>query len=61
LTAVGVRQLLHRARERFADLLLEEVAQSLDAPTPELLEQELIDLRLLDCCRTALERRAGGA
>jgi RNA polymerase sigma factor (sigma-70 family) len=56
LTAVGVRQTLHRARQKFADLLLGEVAQSLDNPSSELLEQELIELGLLDYCRPALER-----
>jgi RNA polymerase sigma-70 factor (ECF subfamily) len=58
LTAAGVRQLLHRARERFADLLLEEVAQSLAEPSPERLEQELLELGLLEYCRPALQRRA---
>jgi RNA polymerase sigma-70 factor (ECF subfamily) len=60
LTAVGVRQLLHRARERFGDALLDEVAQSLDQPTPEQLEQELLDLGLLEYCRSALGRRERG-
>src|SRR5262249_38071050 len=41
LTAVGVRQLVHRAREKFAELLLDDVAESLADPTPEQLEQEL--------------------
>jgi RNA polymerase sigma-70 factor (ECF subfamily) len=57
VTAAGVRQTLHRAREKFADLLLEEVLHSLEAPTAEQLEQELIDLGLLEYCRPALERR----
>src|SRR5262249_31180178 len=57
LTAAGVRQTLHRAREKFADLLLEEVAHSLESPTTEHLEEELIDLGLIDYCRSALERR----
>jgi RNA polymerase sigma-70 factor (ECF subfamily) len=55
-TAVGVRQTLHRARQKFADLLLEEVAHSVDDPTPEHLEQELVELGLFDYCRTALDR-----
>jgi len=55
-TAAGVRQVLHRAREKFADQLLEEVAHSLDSPTAEELEQELVELGLLDYCRPALER-----
>jgi RNA polymerase sigma-70 factor (ECF subfamily) len=57
LTAAGVRQTLHRARQRFADHLLDEVTQSLNNPTAEQLEQELIELGLLDYCRPALERR----
>jgi RNA polymerase sigma-70 factor (ECF subfamily) len=56
-TAAGVRQALHRAREKFADLLLDEVTHSLDNPTREDLIQELVELRLLDYCRPALERR----
>jgi RNA polymerase sigma-70 factor (ECF subfamily) len=59
VTASGVRQMLHRARERFADLLLDEIANALENPTPENLEQELTDLGLLEHCRPALERRAG--
>src|SRR5438132_3830592 len=57
-TAAGVRQILHRAREKFADLLLQEVTDSLENPTAEQLEQELVELGLLDYCRPALERRA---
>jgi RNA polymerase sigma-70 factor (ECF subfamily) len=57
LTAEGVRQALHRARERFADLLLDEVAHSLESPTPEALAEELGELGLLDYCRPALGRR----
>jgi RNA polymerase sigma-70 factor (ECF subfamily) len=56
-TAAGVRQTLHRAREKFADLLLEEVTQSLESPTAEQLEEELVELGLLDYCRLALRRR----
>jgi RNA polymerase sigma-70 factor (ECF subfamily) len=61
LTAVGVRTILHRAREKFADLLLEEIAQGFEAPTPDRLEEELGELGLLDHCRSALERRTGQA
>jgi DNA-directed RNA polymerase specialized sigma24 family protein len=60
LTAAGVRKTLDRARDRFADLLLDEIAQSLTDPTLEQLEEELIDLNLLEHCRPALERRRGG-
>jgi RNA polymerase sigma-70 factor (ECF subfamily) len=57
LTAPAVRQILHRARERFADLLVEEVAQTLREPTDERLEEEFIDLELYEYCRVALRRR----
>src|SRR5439155_6633834 len=48
LTAAGVRQTLHRARDKFADLLLDAVTQSMDVSSAEQLEQELIDLGLLE-------------
>ncbi len=60
LTPAAVRQLLHRARERFAELLLVEVASSLETPAPEQVEQELVDLGLFDYCRSALEGRRRG-
>ena len=53
-TAAAARQQLHRAREKFADLLLNEVAESLQKPTVEALEQELLDVGLLDYCRPRL-------
>ena len=56
VTAAGVRQTLHRARERFADLLLGVVADSLDPATRERLEEELTEVGLLDYCRSALAR-----
>jgi DNA-directed RNA polymerase specialized sigma24 family protein len=56
ISAVAVRQALHRARDRFADLLLEEIRHSLAAPTAERLEEELVDLGLLEYCRPALDR-----
>jgi hypothetical protein len=57
-TVDGVRQALHRAREKFTDLLLGEVVQSLTDASAENLEQELLDLGLLDYCRSAIERKA---
>jgi RNA polymerase sigma-70 factor (ECF subfamily) len=60
LTAAAVRQTLHRAREKFADYLLDEVASSLNRPSPEQLGEELIALGLLEYCRPALERRDKG-
>jgi RNA polymerase sigma-70 factor (ECF subfamily) len=60
-TELGVRQTLHRARQRFAALLVAEVAASLPSTDPELLEQEMIELGLLDFCWGALQRRRGRA
>ncbi len=57
LTAVAVRQTVHRAREKFADLLLDEVARSLETTDRDRLEQELIDLSLLPYCQEALAKR----
>jgi RNA polymerase sigma-70 factor (ECF subfamily) len=57
LTAAGVRQTLHRAREKFADLLLDEVTQTLENPTAEQFVEELVELSLFDYCRPALARR----
>src|SRR5262249_24879779 len=51
LTAAGVRQTLHRAREKFADLLLDEVTHSLHYASADQLEEELSELGLLDYCR----------
>jgi DNA-directed RNA polymerase specialized sigma24 family protein len=56
-TAAGVRQILHRARQKFAALLLNEVAHSVESPTAEQLAEELAELGLLDYCRPALEQR----
>jgi RNA polymerase sigma-70 factor (ECF subfamily) len=57
LTAEWVRKRLFLAREKFTDVLLEEVAQSLEESTPDSLQEELIELGLLDYCRSALQRR----
>jgi RNA polymerase sigma-70 factor (ECF subfamily) len=58
-TEAGLRKLLQRARERFADILVEEVARSLQCPSADVLEQELIDLGFHAYCRRALTRRRG--
>jgi RNA polymerase sigma-70 factor (ECF subfamily) len=60
VTAEWVYKKLHFAREKFSDLLLEEVARTLAQPTVENLEQELLDLGLLEHCRAALERFGNG-
>jgi RNA polymerase sigma-70 factor (ECF subfamily) len=61
VNAAWVRQNLHRAREKFAELLVEEVLHTLERPTAEQLEEELIDLALFEYCRDAVARfRARG-
>ena len=54
--AGGVRMALQRSRLRFVEFLLEDVARSLKAPTPDQVEEELIHLGLLEYCRPALKR-----
>jgi RNA polymerase sigma-70 factor (ECF subfamily) len=56
VNAAWVRQTLHRAREKFADLLLQEVLQTLQEPTVDQLEAELIEVDLLEFCRPALDK-----
>lgn len=45
------RVYLHRARRRFSKLLTEQVALSIENPTPDKIEEELIDLGLHLFCR----------
>jgi RNA polymerase sigma-70 factor (ECF subfamily) len=59
INAGAVRVLLHRARDAFAEILLDEVLQSLAEGSLDEAEEELIDLDLLEYCRPALERRRG--
>jgi RNA polymerase sigma-70 factor (ECF subfamily) len=59
LTAAHYRQLLHRARARFAELLMAEVAHSLATSERDKVIQELADLELLTYCRPALGASGG--
>jgi DNA-directed RNA polymerase specialized sigma24 family protein len=52
--AAATRQLLHRAREKFAEYLCEQVYMQIEHPTPEELVQELIDLGLWSYCKAVL-------
>lgn len=61
VNAGWVRKRLHQAREKFADLLLDEVARSLESSTADELEEEAIELGLLEYCRAAIQRRRGSA
>jgi RNA polymerase sigma-70 factor (ECF subfamily) len=61
VNAGAARVLLHRARDAFAELLLDEVVQSLADDSLDSAEEELIELNLLEYCRPALDRRRGRA
>lgn len=52
-----VRVNLHRSRDRFVELLIDETAATLSDPSPESLERELIELDLYERCRPVLRRR----
>jgi RNA polymerase sigma-70 factor (ECF subfamily) len=56
-TSEGVRKALQRAHDRFAEVLLDEIAATLESPTAADLEAELQELGLTRYCRTALARR----
>jgi DNA-directed RNA polymerase specialized sigma24 family protein len=53
----ALRKLLQRAREEFAELLVQEISYSLEDPSSEELEAELVELGLHAYCRPALNRR----
>lgn len=59
LTAAGIRKTLQRAHEKFARLLVDEVATSLGTDGARV-EDELAELELLKYCRAALEIPAKG-
>jgi RNA polymerase sigma-70 factor (ECF subfamily) len=56
ISAAGFRQALSRGREMFINLVIHEVALSLQSPTREEIEQELAELNLLEQCKTALAK-----
>jgi hypothetical protein len=57
LSAAGFRARQRRAEDRFADLLVREVAHSLGEPGDAALLREIRELKLGDFCRPALRRR----
>jgi hypothetical protein len=59
-TQIAVRRALRRAREKFAGLLIDEVARTLESTDLARIEQELIDLGLYGYCRDEMARRRGG-
>lgn len=52
--ADALRQQLRRARVRFAELLIEEIADGLDQPSADRIEEELISLGLFEHVRDLL-------
>ena len=56
MSDAAVRQVLHRAREKFADLLIAEVRRSLVCDDDEALHDELTELGLMSYCQPALAK-----
>lgn len=54
VTAEATRQKLRRARVKFAELLLDEVADGLQQPSPDDVEEELAALGLIEYVRKLL-------
>jgi RNA polymerase sigma factor (sigma-70 family) len=54
INAAGYRQQLKRARTRFAEFLVEEIADGLDQPSLDSVQDELIAVGLLDYIRDVL-------
>jgi len=61
LSTGNTRVILHRAREQFAELLVDEVQQSLETSDTERIAEELRDLNLYAYCRPILEKRDDSA
>lgn len=60
-TSAGIRQSLHRARERFAALLVTEVAASIESDDLDEIEAEVAAIELTAYCRSALDARRGSS
>jgi RNA polymerase sigma factor (sigma-70 family) len=54
LRADALRQKLRRARLQFVDLLVAELGRTMDQPSPEKIEEELVVLGLIDLVRDLL-------
>ena len=57
VTANRLRVLLHRSRGKFANHLIDVVAESLGSSSLEDVEDELAEIRLLQYCQSVLEQR----
>lgn len=53
----STRVLVHRARDKFANLLIEVISDSLQDNSDDAVEAELIELRLITYCREILANR----
>jgi RNA polymerase sigma-70 factor (ECF subfamily) len=60
-TDSGLRKVLQRARDLFTDLLVDEVARSLQTTSLDDVEQEVIDLGFQAYCQKVLDRRRAQA
>lgn len=58
-SATGVRQLVHRARAKFAELLLDDIRQSMEQAPLDRVEEELAELDLLKYCKDAIDGLRG--
>lgn len=62
LNSVAFRQQLARARKKFGEFLVKAVSHTLDNPSSQCVEQELIDLELMpylgDCLKKAFDDRS---
>jgi DNA-directed RNA polymerase specialized sigma24 family protein len=61
VTAARVRVLLHRAREKFANYLIDAVSDTLRVDSLDQVEEELSELKLLQYCQGVLEKRKRAA
>lgn len=58
VTSDWVRKTIQRAREKFAELLVEQTETMFECSSEEELRGELTELNLLAYCRSAVERRS---
>lgn len=61
VTPAAFRQQLHRARERFAEVLVQEIASALDQPDEQKIADELMALELYEYVREFLPSQAGAS
>lgn len=53
----GIRKVLQRARDKFAELLLEETSRSIQNTSLEAVEEELRELGFWPYCHAAVKKR----